>query len=143
MTIEYKGVAKEDIISSIREGMDFVSSLGIGTETNAICAKWQEPEKFEPLWNAKTNDELATAMKDTGATHAFAMLTKALDFHAQRDTAGQGKRVMENIQKWEGDKGARMMMLTQSDMEISGHIASFGKFTSRVESEKRDTGHSR
>lgn len=145
MTIEYKGVAKEDLISSIREGMDFIASLNIGHATNAICQQWQGDEIYVPLRNARTNDELATAVKDSGATHAFAMLAKALEFHAEQDTIGQGKRVFDNIKKWDGDKGVRMMMLTDSDMEISDHIAAFSKqqggFTARVQNEKRDMGN--
>lgn len=134
---QYKGVSGQEIIDSIREGMDFIGSLDIGPATNALCAQWQEGDKFAPIANAKTDDELAKAVKDSGAVSTFALLTKALDFHAERDTAGQGKRVLDNIAKWDGDKGVRMMMITQSDMEISDHIANFGKgFASRIDNER-------
>ncbi|MBM3618890.1 MAG: hypothetical protein FJX23_10175 [Alphaproteobacteria bacterium] len=134
---QYKGVSGQEIIDSIREGMDFVASLDIGPATNALCTQWQEGDKFVPIASAQTDDELAKAVNSSGATATFALLIKALDFHAERDTAGQGKRVLENIAKWDGDKGARMMMLTESDMEIKDHIASHSKFTSKVEQQKQ------
>lgn len=120
---QFRGIEKEDILSSIEAAIDFLKDQDIGPLCNPLIEEAQNEVELNRIRIAKTDEQLRYALNAAEATDVIRILDKALLYHAQVNTNGTGFDIYNNLSRWGGIGGARDFGLSHEDLEIEDYIA--------------------
>lgn len=81
----YRGADKHDVLNSIRQGLQFLQSLRIGSLADKILANGALISGLAEIEAASNNEALIAAMRHTGLRDFFIPFYSVLRFHALTD----------------------------------------------------------
>ena len=120
--INYRGVAKDDVIRSLRNGAAFLRRLNMGQETATIADKWLANSSYDAIAEAEDNAALAGKMNETGAAWAFLRLGRIFQHHAAMNTGGAGREIYDDLNEWGAFSGAMTLDYRSVDLEEDIHL---------------------
>jgi len=124
----YRGIAKEDIIQSLRNAIDLLTTHSTGTECQKVLSRLttagdngQSP--LEIIAAAKDDKTLAQAMRTAGVSGTFSELRDLMQYHAHADTDGKGGAVFDGLACWDGMSAATLLVYTPLNKEMDSWLA--------------------
>ncbi len=118
----YRGISQVEIVSSINDARVLLAAHSSGIALEDHLAKVGD-YALAAIASARTDAELASAIKDSYVEANFLWIAKLLRFHAEADTDGKGLSVYKNLAKWGALSGSRALILSAVDVEIDQYIA--------------------
>ena len=101
---KYRGVEQRAIIDSARKAEAFLRKLDIGLYTEAWLDAWQEDDPYTQILAARTEEDLAHAMKLSMTGFAFLPYKEVFEHHALTQLAEKGDdsvlRIYAALQSW-------------------------------------------
>jgi hypothetical protein len=124
----YRGIAQEDIVKSINNAIDLLTTHSTGIECKKMLSRLttagengQSP--LEIIAKAKDDKALTEAVSVSGAAGVFSQLRDLLQYHAHADTAGKGGAVYDGLAAWDGMSAATFAVYTPLNEEIDSWLA--------------------
>lgn len=102
----FRGVNKDDILSSLQNTAQFITELAVGPACTDKVAPWLNGEKIDRISGAETDEELVRAIQETGAEYAFSgtyVMTFLQDL-ADRNVP-ESRDVIDGLRKWGASEG--------------------------------------
>lgn len=115
---DYRGVDKQDVISSLKAGEAFLRSLNLGPATEEMLDAWLAKDPYSTLEAAETHEDLANAMAETGSGHVWARAGGVFHTHALADSDGVALKAYQDLSRWGAFAGAITMDYQPTDNEF-------------------------
>ncbi len=119
----YRNTSQIAIMASINDARALLEYHCSGPALAQHLARISD-DAISAIGNARDDNELAKAIRDSRIEDNFIYIAKLLRFHAEADTDGKGLEIYKNLAKWGGFTGARGMSRSALDEEVDGFISS-------------------
>ncbi len=120
---DYRGISQATVIASLKKAEAFLTGLNLGPETAKEISAWATQATYDRLAAAKTREELAQAMDETGARSGLLRLQEVLELHALADRRAQGARPLyRTLSSWGAFHGVVLAVYTPMNEEMDRHI---------------------
>lgn len=125
----YRGVDQNDLLKSINDACELLETHSTGPECQKLIDGLRAADpatgvsKLGAIANATTDQELAAAVRGSGASWLFICLDEVLQFHAVYNTDGKGRDIAERLSRWGAGDGARVSAYYPIDAEADSWLA--------------------
>lgn len=124
----YRGVAQKDIVQSIHNAIDLLTTHSTGAECQKMLARLQAADDsgkspIDQIASAADDKALALALRTSGAAGTFSELHDLMSYHAYADTDGKGGAVFDGLAAWDGMSEATFAVYTPLNEEMDSWLA--------------------
>lgn len=119
---DYRGIARGEIIESLKDAAAFIETLNIGPEVGQIVAALKDEGLYSKIAAASSRETLSAAMNETGATHLLLPLSEIFVYHAATDETGAAADLHQKLSSWGGFNGAMLTSYGRIDEEMDRYL---------------------
>lgn len=120
--IDYRGIGKAEVLSTLQAAEAFLRHLNIGPETAKVLDEWLARDPYGKIAAAQDRVELAQVMSETGSASVLMRLNDVFLFHALVDTDGLARKLYEDLSGWGAFSGMTTMEYRRTDEEKDSHL---------------------
>lgn len=141
-TIDYLGVEKDALASSIRRGVDLMAQFNLGPHTDKDLKAWKKGRPLEKIAAAPDRAALARAMGETGTRGLFLRMHDLFETAALVDKKPYAVRpVYRDLVRWGAFSGMMTHEYRQTDAEQDRkQVQILAERAPRVSRKKREEG---